>query len=204
MRTKKTFIFGVLSNLKRDGGILSFLPSCSFPLNCALFLAGKQRDVGVDLVKSLQNTKYSVDEKLEKSFISLFGKKPNTSSNAPTGPVDGQEVVNREEPLEPVEQYPSDIQDDDELDEDSDTEDEDDTESSDGERISNKQSSSKSMDDSSDEEAFNASEQHPATQSNFKEQIDFHEGRVRRKAVFGNEMDVNNLKVILLQVYTYR
>ncbi|KAL8530896.1 hypothetical protein ACS0TY_007794 [Phlomoides rotata] len=155
---------------------------------------GKQRDVGVDLVKSLQNTKYSVDEKLEKSFITLFGKKLNTSSDAPTGPVDGQEVVNREGTLEPVEQYPSDIKDDDELDEDSDTEDEDDTDSSDGGRISNKQSSSRVIDDSSDEEAFNASEKHLATQSNFKEHIDFHEGRVRRKAVFEDETNVNNLK----------
>lgn len=163
-------------------------------------LAGKQRDVGVDLVRSLQNTKYSVDEKLEKSFITLFGKKPNSSSEASAGPVDGQELVNREEPLEPVERYPSDIKDDNELDDDSDTEDEDGAESSDGGKISNKQSSSKSIDDSSDEEAFNASEQHPDAQSNFKEQIDFHEGRVRRKAVFGNEMDVDNLKVILFHV----
>ncbi|RID48923.1 LOW QUALITY PROTEIN: hypothetical protein BRARA_I05396 [Brassica rapa] len=36
---------------------------------------GKGRDVGEDLVKSLQNTKYSVDEKLGKTFINLFGKK---------------------------------------------------------------------------------------------------------------------------------
>ncbi|CAN6902885.1 unnamed protein product, partial [Brassica oleracea] len=35
---------------------------------------GKGRDVGEDLVKSLQNTKYSVDEKLGKTFINLFGK----------------------------------------------------------------------------------------------------------------------------------
>lgn len=166
-------------------------------------LAGKQRDVGVELVKSLQNTKYSVDEKLEKSFITLFGKKPNTSSGAPSGTVDAHEVADREVPLEPVEQYQSEIKDEDgELDEDSDTEDEDGLESSYGERTFNKQSSSKSIDDSSDEETFYASEQHPATQSNFKEQIDFHEGRVRRKAVFENEMDIDNLKVILCK-YPY-
>ncbi|KAL3846002.1 hypothetical protein ACJIZ3_003405 [Penstemon smallii] len=40
---------------------------------------GKQRDVGVELVKSLQNMKYSVDEKLEKSFMSIFGKKPDNA-----------------------------------------------------------------------------------------------------------------------------
>ena len=31
-------------------------------------------------MKSLQNTKYSVDEKLEKTFINLFGKKTSASS----------------------------------------------------------------------------------------------------------------------------
>ncbi|XP_019098866.1 PREDICTED: ribosome biogenesis protein bms1-like [Camelina sativa] len=41
---------------------------------------GKGRDVGEDLVKSLQNTKYSVDEKLEKTFINFFGKKTSASS----------------------------------------------------------------------------------------------------------------------------
>ncbi|KAG2260227.1 hypothetical protein Bca52824_079521 [Brassica carinata] len=40
---------------------------------------GKGRDVGEDLVKSLQNTKYSVDEKLGKTFINLFGKKTSTA-----------------------------------------------------------------------------------------------------------------------------
>ncbi|KAI3468188.1 hypothetical protein Pfo_024851 [Paulownia fortunei] len=150
---------------------------------------GKQRDVGVELVKSLQNTKYSVDEKLEKSFITLFGKKPNSSSEAPTGSVDAHEVADQELPLEPVEQYRSEIKD-----EDGDTEDEDGLESLDGENFFNKKSSSKTIDDSSDEETFYASEQqHPIT-SNFKEEIDFHEGRVRRKAVFENEMDIDNLK----------
>lgn len=43
-------------------------------------LAGRGKDVGEDLVKSLQNTKYSVDEKLEKTFINLFGKKTSASS----------------------------------------------------------------------------------------------------------------------------
>ncbi|XP_009118525.1 ribosome biogenesis protein BMS1 homolog [Brassica rapa] len=42
---------------------------------------GKGRDVGEDLVKSLQNTKYSVDEKLGKTFINLFGKKTISTSS---------------------------------------------------------------------------------------------------------------------------
>ncbi|KAH9660006.1 Bms1-type G domain-containing protein [Citrus sinensis] len=43
---------------------------------------GKAQDFGETLVKSLQNTKYSIDEKLEKSFISVFSQKPNISSDA--------------------------------------------------------------------------------------------------------------------------
>ncbi|KAL0311937.1 UNVERIFIED_CONTAM: Ribosome biogenesis protein BMS1 [Sesamum radiatum] len=156
---------------------------------------GKQRDVGVELVKSLQNTKYSVDEKLEKSFITLFGKKPNSLSEAPTGSVNAHELANREVSLEPVEHYQPDIKDEEgESDEDSDTEDEDGLDASYGEKILKRKSSSRIMDDSSDEETNYASEQQPPTQSNFKEQIDFHEGRVRRKAVFENEMDIDNLK----------
>ncbi|KAJ4895376.1 P-loop containing nucleoside triphosphate hydrolases superfamily protein [Raphanus sativus] len=42
---------------------------------------GKGRDVGEDLVKSLQKTKYSVDEKLGKTSINLFGKKTSTASS---------------------------------------------------------------------------------------------------------------------------
>ncbi|KAH6835805.1 P-loop containing nucleoside triphosphate hydrolases superfamily protein [Perilla frutescens var. hirtella] len=154
---------------------------------------GKQRDVGVELVKSLQNTKYSVDEKLEKSFITLFGKKPNMSSEPSTGLIDAQDVVDRDVPLEPVETYESDVKDEDsESDEEGDTEDENGLESLDGERANNNQSSSKSINDSSDEETFSKSEQHHVTQRNFKEQIDLHGGRVRRKAVFENEMDIDN------------
>ncbi|KAL7122020.1 hypothetical protein ACP275_01G019700 [Erythranthe tilingii] len=148
-----------------------------------------QRDVGVDLVKSLQKTRYSVDEKLEKSFITLFGKKPISPSEVPIGSVDAHDVADKEIPLEPVEKYQSEIVDeDDESDEDSDTEGEDDLESSDGEKKTIKKPSSKSIDDSSDEETFYASEQQSPAQSNFKEQIDVHDGRVRRRAVFENEM----------------
>ncbi|KAH9659569.1 Bms1-type G domain-containing protein [Citrus sinensis] len=43
---------------------------------------GKYQDVGVMLVKSLQNTKYPIDKKLEKSIISLFSQRPNGLSDA--------------------------------------------------------------------------------------------------------------------------
>ncbi|XP_020585704.1 ribosome biogenesis protein BMS1 homolog [Phalaenopsis equestris] len=42
---------------------------------------GKEPDVGESLVKILQTTRYSIDEKLDKSFIDLFNVKPLNSSN---------------------------------------------------------------------------------------------------------------------------
>ncbi|GJN31378.1 hypothetical protein PR202_gb19769 [Eleusine coracana subsp. coracana] len=41
---------------------------------------GKGNDVGVALVKNLQNTRYSIDEKLEQSFINFFGRRPAAQS----------------------------------------------------------------------------------------------------------------------------
>ncbi|GER32983.1 ribosome biogenesis protein BMS1-like protein [Striga asiatica] len=126
---------------------------------------GQQRDVGIELVKSLQNTKYSVDEKLEQSFISLFGKRPESSSQAQTRSVAAaHEEAERGEPLEPIEQYQYEMKDDDD----------------------------ESNEDSSDEEDFHSAEQTRKDQNNYKEQIDIHEGRVRRKTVFENEIDVDN------------
>lgn len=48
--------------------------------NNATIKGGKDRDVGEVLVKTLQNTRFSIDEKLEQSFINLFSRKPPTSS----------------------------------------------------------------------------------------------------------------------------
>ncbi|CAD6203540.1 unnamed protein product [Miscanthus lutarioriparius] len=41
---------------------------------------GKGKDVGMALVKTLQNTRYSLDEKLEQSFINFFGGRPAAQS----------------------------------------------------------------------------------------------------------------------------
>ncbi|KAJ4723986.1 Ribosome biogenesis protein BMS1-like, partial [Melia azedarach] len=62
-------------------------------------LKGKGEDVGETLVKSLQNTKYAVDEKLEKSFISLFSRKPNPSvvpNNAKDTDEDAEDIQDKE------------------------------------------------------------------------------------------------------------
>lgn len=56
-------------------------------------LSGKPNDVGVTLVKTLQQTKYSIDEKLEQSFINLFSRtRPPASDNghAKGNVLDGQ------------------------------------------------------------------------------------------------------------------
>ncbi|XP_078442068.1 P-loop containing nucleoside triphosphate hydrolases superfamily protein [Wolffia australiana] len=42
---------------------------------------GDDNDVGITLVKSLQSTKYSLDEKLDQSFINLFSRKPTVVDN---------------------------------------------------------------------------------------------------------------------------
>ncbi|KAJ6420509.1 hypothetical protein OIU84_027949 [Salix udensis] len=64
---------------------------------------GKDQDVGESLVKSLQNTKYSIDEKLEKSFISLFSRNANISSEAQNDAKDNHESVDHSHNLEPNE-----------------------------------------------------------------------------------------------------
>ena len=62
---------------------------CSWPLMTINFIyvgllvfhfTGKGKDVGVALVKTLQNPRYSLDEKLEQSFINFFGGRPAAQS----------------------------------------------------------------------------------------------------------------------------
>jgi ribosome biogenesis protein BMS1 len=115
---------------------------------------GKDRDVGEVMVKSLQSTKYSLDEKLEKSFINLFSKKPNVLSEA-------QSDVNNKSGGSDEEGN---------ADEDS--------ESSDEDEMLINDSTTKSVDTGDDGE----------TKDNVKEHVELHEGRVRRKAVFKNEV----------------
>ncbi|XP_073312093.1 uncharacterized protein [Primulina huaijiensis] len=140
---------------------------------------GKERDVGVELVRSLQNTKYSVDEKLDKSFISLF--KPNLLLEAQI------DLPDLGEPLEPIDQYM--LEDNDDSDKESDGKDVDALDSFERETTIQKNSSTEATDDSSDEENLFASESKPPI-----EKIDPCEGRVRRKAIFENDIDTEHLK----------
>ncbi|CBI17233.3 unnamed protein product, partial [Vitis vinifera] len=132
---------------------------------------GKDRDVGEVLVKSLQNTKYSIDEKLEKSFISLFGRKPNVSSKANNLNADGS-------------------------DEGTGSEDSDGSASLEQDHAAKKDATLTSK-EGLEEENGNASELQPPLKDNVEEKIEFHDGRLRRKAIFGDDID-DDLKVIIL------
>ncbi|OMO75683.1 hypothetical protein CCACVL1_16107 [Corchorus capsularis] len=66
---------------------------------------GKERDVGEALVKSLQNIKNPIDEKLEKSKISLFRQNPNGSLEIEVGEKDSDEAPEHVRHIEPIEEY---------------------------------------------------------------------------------------------------
>ncbi|KAM7500049.1 hypothetical protein LguiA_024463 [Lonicera macranthoides] len=131
---------------------------------------GKDRDVGEVLVKSLQDTKYSIDEKLEKSFINLFSKKPNLVSEAQSDVKDKTDGSGEERGVE----------------------DSDGLESSDEDEAIHKDSTVRNVDSDTDEENTKGEEQ-PFSKDNVKEHIEFHEGRVRRRAVFGNDIDQDDV-----------
>lgn len=145
-------------------------------------VTGKHQDVGVALVKSLQNTKYSVDEKLEESFINLFSRKPNLLSNAQSDGKDTYESREEIRMIEPLEEYQS------------------------GEAIkgdgsaeeSNAEDSDSSESESSDKNEAahkDASDQDANLKDHLKEHVEFHGGRSRRKVIFGNDLDHNDMEV---------
>lgn len=148
---------------------------------------GKDRDVGEVLVKSLQNTKYSIDEKLEKSFISLFGRKPNVSSKANNlnGIDEIVENINGEE----LGQYQSRGENEaDGSDEGTGSEDSDGSASLEQDHAAKKDATLTSK-EGLEEENGNASELQPPLKDNVEEKIEFHDGRLRRKAIFGDDID---------------
>lgn len=50
-------------------------------------------------------------------------------------------------------------------------------------------SKKRTSDDSSEEENTIGSEKHPGSSSSFRELVDFHDGRMRRKAIFDDDND---------------
>lgn len=126
---------------------------------------GKDHDVGEELVKKLQNVKYSIDEQLQERFINLFSQKQDKREvDVPDAGVRFHENGEAAE---------------------SDKE-------SDGADLS----SSESSDDDTDEEENDpmmiqgdgSSGGQKDLRKNFKEHVEFSDGRIRRKAVFGNNV----------------
>ncbi|TXG72756.1 hypothetical protein EZV62_001335 [Acer yangbiense] len=141
---------------------------------------GKDQDVGEALVKSLQNTKYSIDEKLEKSFITLFSRKPSSSSKTLKDAKDADEDSDHIHGMEPYKQYQSgeEIKADGFGEEHGD-EDVDGSDSSDQDGGVQKDDLIKSAGGGSDED-------------NLMEHVEFIGGRRRRKAVFLSDGDLKD------------
>ncbi|XP_047090404.1 ribosome biogenesis protein BMS1 homolog [Lolium rigidum] len=131
---------------------------------------GKGNDVGVDLVKTLQNTKYSLDEKLDQSFINYFGRRPAAQSedSVMTGNNSSRQNDQGDKILEQVG----------------------------GSNISadtlerNEHSYSEC---SSDSEGDDADDIQPSDHGvDLREKVEFCNGRIRRKAVSANFQDDND------------
>ncbi|KAM7279637.1 hypothetical protein ACFE04_006771 [Oxalis oulophora] len=130
----------------------------------------REPDVGEVLVKSLQNTKYTVDEKLEKSFINLFSRKGNTSAEAQDGAHVTQEaqsgahvtqvVLDQMSMMKAANENPE-------------------------YELVDFDAASDYDNDDSDNENGNAS---------VKEHLELHEGRQRRKAIFEEGLEKSSLK----------
>ncbi|CAL8997728.1 unnamed protein product [Prunus brigantina] len=142
---------------------------------------GKCQDVGVALVKSLQNTKYSVDEKLEESFINLFSRKPNLLSKAQSDGKDTDESREHIGRIESFEEYQSGEA----------TKGEGSAEESDAEDFDGSESESSDKNEAVHKDASD----HDAThKDHLKEHVEFHDGRSRRKVIFGNDLDRNDME----------
>lgn len=119
-------------------------------------------------MRSLQNTKYSINEKLENSTIKFFSQKSNVSSEA-LNDVQGRNVENIEMDM-------------------------DGSESDQDEALPpSVRTDSKSSDSEEDSDTRDGI---AVAGNNLKEHVEFHGGRLRRRAVFGNDVDPNDLKVV--------
>jgi ribosome biogenesis protein BMS1 len=155
--------------------LLSFITFYTF-----ICLTGEERDVGEVLVKSLQNTKYSINEKLENSFITLFGQKQKVSPDALGDALGTNKDVEQDGNLETLDKYQP-------------------AAGMGGE--DNNEMDSDGSESSDDDEAHGSDDDGDATDSKatnkdyLNEQIEFHNGRRRRKATFGNDFDQSDLMV---------
>lgn len=143
--------------------------------------SGKEPDVGEVLVRSLQNTKYSVDEKLEKSFIDLFGREPNIIPEAYGGAKDGQQAVEQGREMQSLDNQES-------------RED-----SSSGESYAEDADGPESFDQYERVNEFdntNESMQPSLVKGDLAEQVEIYGGRTRRKAIFGGDTDPEDIDAV--------
>jgi len=156
--------------------------------------SGTNRDVGEVLVKTLQNTRYSIDEKLEQSFISLFGSKRSSTSednDVVTGNILKKCEQTNEFKIEKDQVQPSEQMD---IDHTS-------GEVSEKGKADYEITAEQSDDEDSDESDYALEDHHEHDkQSPFsydlKEKVEYHDGRPRRKAISSKYEDGADAEVI--------
>ncbi|PPD81151.1 hypothetical protein GOBAR_DD21912 [Gossypium barbadense] len=140
---------------------------------------------GCNLKKGTKTIKNPIDEKLEKSKISLFSQNPNSSLEAEDHNRGSDEAPKLIRDIEPLKQYQSNGEEDEsEFDLDG-------SESSDQDEGVSEGAMLKNEGRNFEEGNADASER----LGRVKEQVEFHNGRKRRKAIFGDGVDHSNLKV---------
>lgn len=164
--------------------VFSFIKICIFML-----LTGKDRDVGEVLVKSLQNTKYSIDEKLENSFINLFGQKPKVSAEALADTQGINKNVEQDGKIVTLDAVEAGIA--------GETNSEMDWEGSESSDQDEADAMTESEASGSDDEDGDATDSNATPEDHLKEHIEFHDGRQRRRVIFGSDLNQNNLTVRL-------
>ncbi|GJX62391.1 ribosome biogenesis protein BMS1 homolog isoform X1 [Tanacetum coccineum] len=145
---------------------------------------GTDKDVGEVLVKSLQNMKYSVDEKLNSSFINIFSQTSNKREEITNG--DDEDHMKHDRSLGPVEERETDGSDDESDDEDLITvvgneselddqeamdEDEDEDEDGDDDNSDDESSSHSGSSDEEEEEDEDDTEENMGNASKWKESL---------------------------------
>ncbi|WCJ43894.1 hypothetical protein M5689_024603 [Euphorbia peplus] len=149
-------------------------------------LTGKVPDVGEALVKSLQNTKYSIDEKLDNSFISIFAKNLAVASGTQN---EERDENDRRHNIEPLKQNESEEQNEPNgFGEGSDSDSLDDSEFSKQDEVAQRDAMVNGEDEASDGEHDDGSD-HQTIKDHLNQQVEFHDGRLRRKAMFGDDID---------------
>lgn len=154
------------------------------------------------MVKSLQNTKYSIDEKLENSFITLFSRNPPVASDTQTYVSDSNEEQRDDTKPFELNELENQIEPD-RSGEESDTEYSEGSESFDEDEFTQRDAMINGEDGDSDGGNVNASNHQTSLKDRLKEQVEFHDGRLRRKATFGDDMDDQDLMVIIAVTYLH-